>query len=100
MPSRIDCAREMPRALLTDAETRAVKGDPEMSDSNIRTHLSNIRQKIDDLEEDFELIREHRPDLYDMAHDAVCIDPRDRQIEELERRLSELEEELRESRSE
>lgn len=80
----------MARAFLTDAERRAVKGDEEMDQNNRSTHFANIRGRMEAMGEDARLLREHRPDLYEQLHEAVCEEEIDERIQRLENQVEEL----------
>ena len=80
----------MVRAFLTDAERRAVEGDEEMDQNNRSTHLANIKGRFGAMQEDARLLREHRPDLYEQLHEAVCEEEMDERIQRLENQVEEL----------
>jgi hypothetical protein len=74
-----------PRALLTEAERRALSGG-EMDSNNRSTHIARVRQKIDRLGEDAQLLEETHPELYRKAQE--CFRP------PLQERISQLETEV------
>ena len=80
----------MPRALLTDAERRAVRGDEDMTQNNRSSHLSRVRRRMDDMATDAELLREYRPELYERLHESVCEEDIDERVAALERQVREL----------
>lgn len=80
----------MARALLTDGERAAIRGDDGMSASTRSSHLSRVRGKLDRLEADAQLLREHDRDLYEDVRDAVVEEEITERIERLERQLEEL----------
>ena len=61
----------MSRALLTDMERKALKGD--IDDANQRsTYVARVKQRLDErLEEDVEILREHQPELFDILRKQV-----------------------------
>lgn len=84
----------MARALLTDGERSAVRDDAEMDGSTKSSHLSRVRGKMDRLEEDARILRQHRPELYERMRDAVVEEELDERIARLERELDELREQV------
>lgn len=80
----------MTRALLTDGERDAIRDDPDMDASTRSSHLSRVRGKLDRLREDAELLRRHRPDLYDEVRNAVVEEELNERIERLEQEVDEL----------
>jgi chaperonin cofactor prefoldin len=85
---------EMARALLTDGERRALDPESDMDQNTRSTHLSRVKNKIDLLAEDARLLREHRPELYERAHEAVCEEEIDERVERLEEQVEELQKQL------
>lgn len=83
-----------PRALLTDAERKAVRQDPEMDTSARSTHRSRIRGKLDRLREDVRLLRQHRPEIYNGAFDVFVEEELNQRIERLEEEVDELQDRL------
>lgn len=76
----------MPRGLLTNAERDAVRGD--VDDPNKHsTYIARVKGRMERVQEDAEMLREYRPDLYEKLHGAVC-------EEELDERVKRLEEEV------
>lgn len=84
----------MPRAFLTDGERAAVADDPEMDASTKSSHLSRVRGKIGRLKADAQLLREHRPEMYEPFRDAVVEEELDERIERLEQEVAALREQL------
>lgn len=83
----------MTRALLTDGERDAVR-DADMDPSTKSSHLSRVRAKIPELREDAQLLRRHRPDMYQDVRDAVVEEEIDERIRRLEAEVAELREQL------
>lgn len=83
--------REMARALLTDGEKKAIRGDEGINEGSRTTQLSRVRKKIEKMEDDAQLLREHQPEMYEDLRDAVV-------GEEIEARLGRLENEVEELR--
>lgn len=80
----------MVRAFLTDGERDAVRDDPDMDQSTKSTHLSRVRGKIPKLREDAEILRRHRPEIYEQVRDAVVEEEFVNRMERLEREIAEL----------
>ena len=85
---------EMARALLTDTERKALDPESDMDQNNRTTHLSRVKNKMELLQEDARLLREHRPDLYEEMHEAVCEEEIDERVARLEQQVQDLQEEL------
>jgi hypothetical protein len=60
------------RGLLTEREREAIAG--ETSDSYRYKTRSFLRDRIEKVADDVELLKEHDPDLLDELRDAVCED--------------------------
>lgn len=86
------------RALLTDREREVLRGDadgvenPAQYQSKIR---SRLKRRLENLGEDYELLRACEPDLADRLHDEICETEEDR-LDRLEREVQELEARLEE----
>lgn len=85
---------EMARALLTDGERRALDPESDMDQNTRTTHLSRVKNKMELLQEDARLLREHRPDLYEAMHESVCEEEIDERVERLEDQVENLQEQL------
>lgn len=60
------------RALLTTREREILRGDADVSDSYRYRVVSRVRDKLDQLAEDTDVLREHHSDLYNELQEAVC----------------------------
>jgi hypothetical protein len=60
------------RGLLTDREREIITGEAEVSDSYQYRVASRIRNKIERMEEDASILKEHRTDLLEELQDVVC----------------------------
>lgn len=60
------------RGLLTDREREILSGEADVSDNYRYRVVSRVRTKIDNIEEDVELLAGNREDLLDELRDAVC----------------------------
>lgn len=86
--------KQMSRALLTDGEKAAVRDDDDVPPESKSTQLSRVRKKIEQMEEDAELLREHRGEMYDDLRDAVLGEDIERRFERLENEVEELREQV------
>jgi chaperonin cofactor prefoldin len=84
----------MARALLTDGEQRALRGDDDMDPNTRSTHLARIKNKLDLLSEDARLLREHAPDLYEQAREEFCEEELDERVQRLEDEVQALRQQL------
>lgn len=80
----------MTRALLTNGERDAVLDDPEMDSGTKSSHLSRVRNKIPELQEDADLLRRNRPEIYEQVRDAVVEEEIDDRIQRLEKEVEDL----------
>lgn len=60
------------RALLTDREREIISGDADVSDSYRYRVISRVRDKIEQLEHDTTILREHHQELAGELEEAVC----------------------------
>ena len=60
------------RALLTDREREIISGDADVSDSYRYRVVSRIRDKIERLEQDATVLRDHHQGLADELEEAIC----------------------------
>lgn len=63
---------EQYRGLLTEREREIITGEADVSDNYRYRVVSRIRTKIDELEQDVELLASHRADLLAEVRDVVC----------------------------
>jgi hypothetical protein len=62
------------RGLLTEREREIIKGDADVSDNYRYRVVSRIRTKIENVDEDVEILAENREDLLDELREVVCED--------------------------
>jgi hypothetical protein len=62
------------RGLLTEREREIISGEADVSDEYYYSVVSRIRRKIDNLDRDVDLLREHHPDLYEELRGATVDD--------------------------
>lgn len=60
------------RALLTEREQEILSGDADVSDSYYYRVVTRVRQKIDRVERDLEVLDENHDTLGDELRDVVC----------------------------
>lgn len=53
------------RALLTDREREVLTGEADVSQNYVYQIRTRVRDKIDRLAEDIELLEDHQPELFD-----------------------------------
>jgi phage shock protein A len=85
---------QMGRALLTDGERDAIRGEGDASPETRSTQLSRVRRKIEQMEEDAQLLREHRSEMYEDLRDAVLGEDIEKRFERLENEVEELREQV------
>jgi phage shock protein A len=83
----------MARALLTNGEKKAIRGDSDVNEGSRSTQLSRVRKKIEQMRDDAQFLREHDEEMYDDLREAVV-------GQELEERLERMEEEIEDLRKE
>lgn len=63
------------RALMTDTDRDYLAGEGDPSDSQRHQSAYRVRSRIqDELPQEIELLREHRPDLLEELREVVCDD--------------------------
>ncbi|WP_254837869.1 hypothetical protein [Natronomonas marina] len=60
------------RGLLTEREREILDGEAEVSDNYRYRVVSRIRTKIENVDEDVEILAENREDLLEELREAVC----------------------------
>lgn len=65
------------RAILTDREKEILRGDANVSEKYYYRVISRVRKKIEQLEDDLQLLDEHHDSLGDEMREAVCDDSTD-----------------------
>lgn len=60
------------RALLTDRERDVLSGDTEVSQNYFNQIRYRVREKIDRLGPDIELLKTHQPDLADYLRETIA----------------------------
>lgn len=93
-----------PRALLTDGEREAIRGETDdMTKGTRDSHFSRLRSKIEQMGQDVRDLREHQPELFEELREVVCEPATDERLTLLENevptmktRLDDLENAVRE----
>lgn len=60
------------RGLLTDREREIISGEANVSDNYKYRVVSRVRTKIENMDEDVELLNKNREDLLNELQDVVC----------------------------
>lgn len=60
------------RAVMTAKDRERITGEAEVPDSKRYEAASRIRKRIEELEEDAEILQKHHPELYEELHNVVC----------------------------
>lgn len=84
---------QMARALLTEGEKKAIRGDDDVNEGSRSTQISRARKKIEQMQEDAQFLREHDWEMYEDLRDAVVGEEVKKRFERLEERVDELEKE-------
>ena len=62
------------RGLLTEREREILRGEVDVSDNYRYRVVSRIRTKIENIDEDVEILSDNREDLLEELRDVVCVD--------------------------
>jgi hypothetical protein len=62
------------RGLLTEREQEILRGEADVSDNYRYRVVSRIRTKIENINEDVEILSDNREDLLEELRDVVCED--------------------------
>ena len=62
------------RAILTDREREILSGEADVSEKYYYRVVTRVRQKINEIEDDLELLDEHHDTLGDELREIVCDD--------------------------
>ena len=60
------------RAIMTTADRERITENADVPDSKRYEAASRVRSRIEELEQDAEILKEHHPDLYGELQNAVC----------------------------
>lgn len=60
------------RAVMTATDRERITGEADVPDSKRYEAASRIRKRIEELEEDAEILEEYHPDLYEELRGAIC----------------------------
>lgn len=69
-----DMVDDQYRGLLTEREREILRGEADVSDNYQYRVVSRIRTKIENIDEDVEILTENREDLLKELRDVVCED--------------------------
>ena len=59
-------------AIMTKTDRDRISGEVDIADSKRYESASRVRQRINELETDAEILKENHPDLYEELREAVC----------------------------
>ncbi|ELZ20819.1 hypothetical protein C475_19508 [Halosimplex carlsbadense 2-9-1] len=62
------------RAILTDREKEIIRGEADVSDKYYYRVITRVRQKIEQLEEDLQVLDDNHDSLGDEMREVVCDD--------------------------
>lgn len=65
------------RALMTSTDREYIAGGEDVAENKRYQAVSRVRDRIDELSEDVEVLEEHHPELLEEVRDVVCEDPDD-----------------------
>lgn len=85
---------QMPRALLTNGEKKAIRGDSDVNEGSRSTQVSRVRKKIEMMRDDAQFLREHDAEMYDDLREAVVGEELEERLERMEGEIEELREEV------
>ncbi|MDL0119441.1 hypothetical protein PNP85_04550 [Halobacterium salinarum] len=57
---------------MTKTDRERISGEADVDDSKRYESASRVRQRIDELETDAEILKENHPNLYEELREAVC----------------------------
>lgn len=60
------------RAIMTTTDRKRITGTADVSDEKRYQAVHRVRSRIDELEQDTQLLKEYHPDLYRELRDAIC----------------------------
>jgi hemin uptake protein HemP len=60
------------RAIMTTTDRERITGEVDAPDEKRYQSIHRVRSRIEELEQDAEILAEHHPELYDELHEAVC----------------------------
>jgi len=60
------------RAIMTTTDRERITGTAEATDEKRYQAIHRVRSRIEELEQDAEILEEHHPELYRELREAVC----------------------------
>lgn len=69
-PESLDVSKY--RAIMTTTDRERISGEADAPDEKRYQAIHRVRSRIEELEQDAELLAEHHPELYEELHKAVC----------------------------
>lgn len=71
MPPDTPCVGKY-RAIMTTADRERISGEADAPDTKRYQAISRVRSRIEELETDVEVLREHHPELLEELREVVC----------------------------
>jgi hypothetical protein len=59
-------------AIMTKTDRERISGEADVPDSKRYESVSRVRQRINQLDNDAEILKEHHPELYEELRESVC----------------------------
>ena len=72
MPARTPGQMGRTRALMTETDRRYIAGEDDVDDSKRYQAISRVRDRLEELEDDIDVLEEHHPELLGELRDVVC----------------------------
>lgn len=69
-PESLDVSKY--RAIMTTTDRERISGEADVPDEKRYQAVHRVRNRIEELEQDAEILAEHHPELYEELHEAVC----------------------------
>lgn len=60
------------RAIMTTTDRKRISGESDVDDSKRYQAISRVRNRVEELEKDVEILEEHHPDLLEELRQVVC----------------------------
>lgn len=62
------------RAIMTTTDREYISGEADVDDAKRNQSVSRVRDRLNELKKDLELLEKHHPELYEEAREVVCSD--------------------------
>lgn len=74
MPGQTSEVMGRTRALMTETDREYIAGEDDVDENKRYQAISRVRDRVDELGTDIELLKEHHPGLLEEVRDVVCED--------------------------